>query len=160
MAALGRTLRWATIAYGGVGVIAAWFVATIVALGLELPVLFAWAGGVTIVIAILVAWYLLVVQRGFRDATSYGWAKRRRALSRLDRVIVVGLHGEAGKWVGGAVAILGVVTFATAVVVSAFSGGESVWPWIFVCFSVGLGYAFGFVSLHVHLVESARDAAV
>jgi len=160
VADLGRSLRSAALGYGFVGIVAAWFVAATVGLGLGISASYAWAAAVTIVIVAVVVWYFTMVERVYRTTESYVNNRTARTLAALDREAVVGLRGEIGKWVGVAIAGLVIVTFVAAVVVSA-SGPVSVgWPWFFVGISLALAYVFGYVTLHVHLTEKARDAAV
>lgn len=160
VADLGRSLRWASLGYGFIGVIAAWFVAATVGLGLDISASYAWAAAITIVLIAVVVWYFTMVERVYRNTESYVRSKTPRMLASLDRAAVVGLRGEIGKWVGVAIGGLVAVTFVAAVVVSA-SGAVAVgWPWFFVGISLALAYAFGYLALHVHLTEKARDAAV
>ncbi|HWU59546.1 MAG TPA: hypothetical protein VN045_12565 [Microbacteriaceae bacterium] len=160
VADLGRSLRWAALGYGFVGIVAAWFVAAIVGLGLGISVSYAWAAAVTIVIVAVVVWYLTMVERVYRTTASYVQSRTPRALAALDRESVVGLRGEIGKWVGVAIGGLVVVSFVAAVVVSAAGAVNVGWPWFFVGVALALAYAFGYFALHVHLTEKARDAAV
>ncbi|TAM67679.1 MAG: hypothetical protein EPN48_13735 [Microbacteriaceae bacterium] len=159
VADLGRTMRWAALGYGFVGVIAAWFVAAVVSLGRGVVTPYGWAAGLTIVIIVVTIGYFTFVYRVFRSAAAYVASRTQRRLAALDRGTVVGLRGELGKWIGGAVGALAAVTFVTAVVVTASEPVSLAWPWFFVGVSLLLAYAYGFIALHVHLIERARDAA-
>lgn len=160
IADLGRSLRWASLGYGFVGIVAAWFVAATVGLGLDISVSYAWAAAITIVLIAVVVWYLTMVERVYASTEAYVRSKTPRALATLDRDAVVGLHGEIGKWVGVAIGGLVAVTFVAALVVSASGAVNLGWPWFFVGVALALAYTFGYATLHVHLTEKARDAAV
>lgn len=159
VADLGVTMRWAGLGYGFVGVLAAWFVAATVGLGRAIATPYAWAAGITIVIIVLMVWYFTTVHRIYRTAQTYADSRTRRRLVFLDTPTVVGLRGELGKWIGGAIGTLVVVTFVTALVVSVSGPVSLGWPWFFVGVSLLLAYAYGFFALHLHLIEKARDAA-
>jgi hypothetical protein len=160
IADLGRALRWAAVGYGLVGVVIAWFVALSIGLGLDEHRSYAWAAGITIVIIAVAVWYLTSIDRIYSDGASYRASKTNRGLAALDREVVVGLRGEIGKWLGSAIAGLVVITFVTAIVVTASGSEELGWPWFFVGITLVIAYAFGYVSLHAHLLDKARDAAV
>jgi hypothetical protein len=160
IADLGRALRWAAVCYGVVGVAVAWFVALSIGLGLDEHRSYAWAAGITIVIIAVAVWYLTSIDRIYSDGASYRASKTKRSLGALDREAVVGLRGEIGKWLGAAIASLVVITFVTAIVVTAAGPEELGWPWFFVGITLVIAYAFGYISLHAHLLEKARDAAV
>jgi hypothetical protein len=160
VADLGRTMRWAALGYGLIGVVAAWFVAATVGLGMGVGTPYAWATGITIVIIAFSVWYFTTVDRIYRSTESYVASRTQRGLAALDKEAVVGLRGELGKWIGAAISALVAVTFVAALVVTATGADSLGWPWFFVGVSLVIAYAFGFFALHVHLIEKARDAAV
>ncbi|WP_308468360.1 hypothetical protein [Rathayibacter soli] len=159
IADLGRTMRWAALGYGFVGVIAAWFVAAAIGLGRAIATPYGWAAGLTLVIIVVTVWYFTTVDRIYRSTQAYTDSRTQRRLAALDKEAVVGLRGELGKWIGGAIGALVVVTFVAAVVVTASRPISLAWPWFFVGISLLLAYAYGFFALHMHLIERARDAA-
>ncbi|MEO8908173.1 MAG: hypothetical protein ABI310_08860 [Microbacteriaceae bacterium] len=158
VADLRRTMRWAALGYGFVGVIAAWFVAATVGLGRGIATPYGWAAGLTLVIIVVAVWYFTTVDRIYRSAGAYVASRTRRRLAALDKDAVVGLRGELGKWIGGAIGALVVVTFVAAIVVTVSGPVSLAWPWFFVAVSLLLAYAYGFLALHLHLIERARDA--
>ncbi|HEY5221948.1 MAG TPA: hypothetical protein VIJ18_02700 [Microbacteriaceae bacterium] len=159
VADLGLTMRWAGLGYGFVGVLAAWFVAAAVGLGRGIATPYGWAAGLTIVIIAVAIGYFAFIDRSYRSSDAYVESRSQRRLAALDKGTVVGLRGELGKWIGGAIGALVVVTFVAAVVVTASGPVSLAWPWFFVGASLLLAYAYGFFALHVHLIERARDAA-
>jgi hypothetical protein len=159
VADLGKTMQWGAIGYGLVGVVTAWFVAATIGLGLGTATVYAWAAAVTIVVIAVSVWYSTMVERIYRNTESYVASRTRRGLASLDKEAVVGLRGELGKWVGGAIGALVAITFVAALVVTISGAHNLGWPWFFVGISLAIAYAFGFFALHVHLIEKERDAA-
>jgi hypothetical protein len=157
IADLGVKLRWASVAYALLGLVASWVIAAQAGIATKSGTPFAWALAASILILVGGAWYFADVSTRFVSVASYRKAKTPQAIARLRRGAVVGMYSVIGAWIGVALGALVVVSgTVTAVVTLAF--GVSGWAWFFGGVPAVLLYVYGFGLLHYRLLEKARDA--
>jgi hypothetical protein len=157
IADLGFKLRWASVAYALLGLVASWVIAAQVGIATKSGAPFAWALAASILILAGGAWYFADVSTRFASVASYRKAKTPQAIARLRRGAVVGMYSMIGAWIGVALGALVVVSGTiTAVLTVAF--GVSGWAWFFGGVPAVLLYLYSFGLLHYRLLEKARDA--
>jgi hypothetical protein len=154
---LGEKLRWAAIAYGAIGVGAAWLVAVQVAVGTGWPGPYGWAALATLLIPGGVGAYLGDARRRYRGVATYRSSIPERVRSRRDRGAVIGLMSLAGVWIGWTLVAIAVFSAAVSAVLY-LGGSQQVAIWTLPLIPFAACYLFGFVLLRFRLIERARDA--
>lgn len=151
---LADKLRLAVVCYGALGVVAAWLIAIMLAIGGDNPSAYAWAGGATLAIAAAAYWLLTGYSARFTGQSAYRSALGPAALARLDRPAVVGLL----PLLGTALALVLVGTAAACLAIALFFSAASPWLWLVAAIALALLYGFGFLLLALRLIERVRDA--
>lgn len=157
IADLGFKLRWASVAYALLGLVASWVVAAQIGIATKSGTPFAWALAASVLLVVGTVWYFADAWVRFASVASYRKAKTPQAIARLRHGAIVGLYSVIGAWIGVALGALVVVSgTVTAVLTLAF--GASGWLWFFGGVPAVLLYLYGFGLLHYRLLEKARDA--